>query len=67
MKEMSQKVPVYVDMKSLKQFAAEKLLSSPLKEILLLEDDKLDVYSFLIKLPTWLQLARWIKERREKP
>jgi len=49
----------HVNMKPLKQFAAEKLSASPLKEVLLLEDDRLDVRSFLVKLPTWLQLARW--------
>jgi hypothetical protein len=48
-----------INMKPLKQFAAEKLSTSPLKEVLLLEDDRLDVHSFLVKLPTWLQLARW--------
>jgi hypothetical protein len=54
-----------INMKPLKQFAAERLSDSPLKEVLLLEDDRLDVHSFLIKLPTWLQLSRWVKNRGE--
>ncbi len=47
-------------MKPLKQFAAEKLSNSPLREILLLEDEKIDIRSFLLKLPIWLQLIRWM-------
>ena len=56
---MNLESPRYVNMKPLKQFAAKKLQDTPLRGVLLLEDDKLDVHSFLVKLPTWLQLVRW--------
>jgi hypothetical protein len=50
MSKMNLETSGYVDMKLLKQFAAEKLSDTPLREILLLEDDKLDVYSFFAKV-----------------
>lgn len=50
----------YIDIKPLKQFAFDKLSDSPLKEILLLEDDRIGIHSFLLKLPIWLQLIRWM-------
>jgi hypothetical protein len=59
--KMPQETSKPINMKPLKQFAAEKLSGSPLKEILQFEDDRLDVDSFLVKLPIWLQLVRWGK------
>lgn len=45
-----------IDMKPIKRFAAERLSESPLKKVLLLEDDKLDVHIFLARLPVYLNL-----------
>jgi len=58
MQKMS-KVPLlrhHINMKPVKRFAAERLPESPLKEILFLEDDTLDAYTFLARLPVWLKL-----------
>lgn len=48
----------YVDMKPVKRFAVEILPECPLKEILLLEDDKLDAHTFFARLPVWLRLIK---------
>lgn len=45
-------------MKPAKIFAAERLPECPLKELLLLEDDKVDVHTFLARLPLWLRLTK---------
>jgi hypothetical protein len=62
---MNVKNSEHVDIKPLKQFAAEKLPETPLRGILLLEDDKMDVHSFVVKVQTWLQLLRWAKKEGE--
>jgi hypothetical protein len=53
---------VRVDIRPLKQFVAERFPETPLREILLLEDDKMDVNSFIIKVQTWFQLLQWVKK-----
>lgn len=46
----------HVNMKQVKRFAAERLPECSLREILLLEDDKLDAHIFVARLPVWLRL-----------
>jgi hypothetical protein len=48
-----------VDIRQLKLFVMEKLPNdSPLRLILLVEEDTLEISDFLVKLPLWLKLAR---------
>lgn len=48
-----------VNIKSLKLFAYEKLPEgSPLREVLLVENDEITVEEFLIKMDLWLKLSR---------
>jgi len=49
-------------MKKVKEFAYRKLpKNSPLREILLSEEDKLEVSIFLARLPVWLKLSNFLK------
>lgn len=56
--KMTEKYKNHIDVRPLKQFAYEKLPESPLKEILLIEDDILDIDAFLARLPIWLRLSK---------
>lgn len=48
-----------VDIRKLKSFAYGKLPRNlPIREILLLEEDELDVQVFLARLSIWLQLSK---------
>lgn len=49
-----------VDISSLKQFAAEKLPDSPLRDLILLEKDKMAPEEYVIKVDVWLKLLRKI-------
>jgi len=49
-----------VDLCGLKRFAREKLpVGSSLREILLANDDKISVATFLAYVPIWLQLLKF--------
>lgn len=48
----------HIDMTPVKRFAAERLPDCPLRDILLLEEDKLDAQTFLARFPVWLKLVR---------
>ena len=49
----------FVDIESLKKWALANLpVSSRLREILLLEKDKLSIEGFLAKMDVWLKLIR---------
>jgi len=48
----------HINMRPLKQFAYENLPKSPLRKVLLIEADVLDVHTFLARLPLWLNLLR---------
>ena len=45
-----------IDMRPVKRFAHNRLPGSPIREVLLVEEDKLDADTFLARLPVWLNL-----------
>ncbi|MEM3488931.1 MAG: hypothetical protein QXO75_04650 [Nitrososphaerota archaeon] len=48
-----------VNIRALKDFVAEKLPSgTPLREVLLMEKDEIEVHDFLAKLEIWLKLLK---------
>jgi len=47
-----------IRIKKLKDFALKLPSTHPLRSVLLVEDDKIDVVTFLARLPIWLRLAR---------
>ena len=50
----------FVNLKTLKQFASENLThSSPLREVLLQESDKIPRIEFLSKMQVWLKLLNF--------
>jgi len=51
-----------VEIRRLKDFALRLPPNSPLRTILLLEDEKLDVHTFLARMPVWLRLLRISEE-----
>ena len=53
-----------INLQPLKAFALKLPSSSPLRVILLLEDDELDVRTFLARMPVWLRLLRISEEGR---
>ena len=55
-----------VNLQPLKSFALNLPLNSALREILLLEDDELDVHTFLARMPVWLRLLRISEEGRTR-
>ena len=53
-----------VNLQPLKVFALNLPPNSALREILLLEDDELDVHTFLARMPIWLKLIRGLEDGR---
>ena len=53
-----------VNLQPLKAFALKLPSNSTLREILLLEDDELDVHTFLARMPIWLRLIRGLEDGR---
>jgi len=60
---MSEKRKI-INIKPLKIFALNKLPNCSLKYLLLIEDEKLDVQTFLARMPVWLRLLRISEEGR---
>ncbi len=55
-----------IDISGLKSFAVERLPSdSPLREILVAQDNEMPVQTFLERLPIYLRLARFEENRRK--
>ena len=51
-----------VSIRALKEFAQERLpKASPLRDVLLTEDDEISVHEFVGKAKTWLALLRILK------
>ena len=57
-------MPRKIDLRPLKAFALKLPPNSPLRVVFLLEDEKLDVYTFLARMPVWLRLLRISEEGR---
>ena len=53
-----------IEIRRLKDFALKLPPNSPLRVVLLLEDDELDVQTFLARMPVWLRLLRISGEMR---
>jgi len=53
-----------IEIRKLKDFALKLPPNSILREILLLEDDELDVHTFLARMPIWLKLIRGLEDGR---
>jgi hypothetical protein len=51
-----------IDIRPLKEFARKKMPLSPLREVLLIEEDVIDANAFLAKLPLWLRLSWFLGE-----
>jgi hypothetical protein len=52
-----------INIRPLKDFAVCRLpATSPLREVLLREEDEISVMSFLDRLPIWLLLIRWTQK-----
>jgi hypothetical protein len=54
-----------VNIHPIKEFARKKMPPSPLREVLLIEDDVIDANAFLAKLPLWLRLSWFLGESVE--
>ncbi len=58
-------INVKLDFTSVKKFAFEQLPSeSPLREVLLAENDKIDITTFLARIPIFLHLSNLEKRGR---
>lgn len=52
-------VPRSINIRTLKMFALTQMpKDQPLRDILLAENEELDIYTFLARLPIWLQLSK---------
>jgi hypothetical protein len=51
-------MPKEVDISPLKQFAAEKLPDSPLRDLILQEKNTMPPEEYVIKVDVWLKLLR---------
>jgi len=53
-----------INIKPLKIFALNKLPNCSLRYLLLIEEEKLDVQTFLARMPIWLKLIRGMEDGR---